>query len=52
MTGVGCWRDEAACRDVVTADYDPFFADSVELQAAAITICATCLDVVSLPSAG
>ena len=26
MTEVGCWRDQAACRDVVTAEYDPFFA--------------------------
>jgi hypothetical protein len=43
VTEVGCWRDEAACCDVVTAEYDPFFADSAELQAEAITICATCL---------
>ena len=42
MTEVGCWRDEAACRDVVTADYDPFFADRAQLQAEAIAICATC----------
>jgi WhiB family transcriptional regulator, redox-sensing transcriptional regulator len=38
-----CWRDLAACLDVVSADYDPFFADSAELQAEAIAICATCL---------
>jgi WhiB family redox-sensing transcriptional regulator len=37
------WRDLAACLDVVSAAYDPFFADSAELQAEAITICATCL---------
>ena len=37
------WRDLAACRDIVSADYDPFFADSAELQAEAIAICATCL---------
>ena len=37
-----CWRDQAACRDLVTADYDPFFADSAELQAEAIAICETC----------
>jgi WhiB family redox-sensing transcriptional regulator len=37
------WRDLAACLDVVSADYDPFFADSAELQAEAIAICATCL---------
>ena len=36
------WRDLAACLDVVSADCDPFFADSAELQAEAITICATC----------
>jgi WhiB family transcriptional regulator, redox-sensing transcriptional regulator len=36
------WRDLAACLDVVSADYDPFFADSSELQAEAIAICATC----------
>ncbi len=36
------WRDLAACLDVVSADYDPFFADSAELQAEAITICTTC----------
>jgi WhiB family redox-sensing transcriptional regulator len=36
------WRDRAACLDIVSADYDPFFADSAELQAEAITICATC----------
>jgi WhiB family redox-sensing transcriptional regulator len=36
------WRDLAACRDIVSADYDPFFADSAELQAEAIAICATC----------
>jgi WhiB family redox-sensing transcriptional regulator len=37
------WRDLAACLDVVSADYDPFFADSAELQAEAIAVCATCL---------
>jgi WhiB family transcriptional regulator, redox-sensing transcriptional regulator len=39
---VPCWRDRAACRDVVTADYDPFFADTTELQLEAIAICTTC----------
>jgi WhiB family transcriptional regulator, redox-sensing transcriptional regulator len=39
---VPSWRDLAACLEVVSADYDPFFADSAELQAAAIAICATC----------
>ena len=42
MTEVRCWRDLAACRDVVSADYDPFFADAKDLQAEAIAICATC----------
>jgi WhiB family redox-sensing transcriptional regulator len=42
MTEVRSWRDEAACRDVVTADYDPFFADTIDLQLEAIAICATC----------
>ena len=28
MTEVRCWRDQAACLEVVSADYDPFFADS------------------------
>jgi WhiB family redox-sensing transcriptional regulator len=42
MTAVRCWRDQAACRDVVTADYDPFFADTADLQAEAIAICETC----------
>jgi WhiB family redox-sensing transcriptional regulator len=42
MTEPRCWRDQAACRDVVTADYDPFFADTAELQVEAIGICATC----------
>ena len=37
------WRDLAACLEVVSADYDPFFADSAELQADAIAICETCL---------
>jgi WhiB family transcriptional regulator, redox-sensing transcriptional regulator len=39
---VRSWRDLAACRDIVSADYDPFFADSAGLQAEAIAICATC----------
>jgi WhiB family transcriptional regulator, redox-sensing transcriptional regulator len=36
------WRDLAACLHVVSADYDPFFADAAELRAEAIAICATC----------
>jgi WhiB family transcriptional regulator, redox-sensing transcriptional regulator len=42
MTELRCWRDQAACCDVVTADYDPFFADATDLQLEAIGICATC----------
>jgi WhiB family transcriptional regulator, redox-sensing transcriptional regulator len=42
MTAVRCWRDHAACLQVVSNDYDPFFSDSAELQAEAIAICATC----------
>jgi WhiB family transcriptional regulator, redox-sensing transcriptional regulator len=37
------WRDLAACLEVVSGDYDPFFADRAELQAEAIAICASCL---------
>jgi WhiB family transcriptional regulator, redox-sensing transcriptional regulator len=42
MTEVRCWRDRAACLEVVSAEYDPFFSDTAELQAEAIAICATC----------
>ena len=42
MTEVRCWRDQAACLEVVSADYDPFFADAKDLQAEAIAICETC----------
>jgi WhiB family transcriptional regulator, redox-sensing transcriptional regulator len=42
MTEQRCWRDEATCRDLVTADYDPFFADTKDGQLEAIAICATC----------
>jgi hypothetical protein len=33
MTEVRCWRDQAACLEVVSADYDPFFSDAKDLQA-------------------
>jgi WhiB family redox-sensing transcriptional regulator len=39
---VRSWRDLAACRDVVTGDYDPFFADTESEQLEAIAICETC----------
>ena len=42
MTEVRCWRDQAACLEVVSAAYDPFFADTKDLQAEAIAICKTC----------
>jgi WhiB family transcriptional regulator, redox-sensing transcriptional regulator len=42
MTEPGSWRDRAACRDVVTAEYDPFFADTKIEQLEAIAICAAC----------
>jgi WhiB family redox-sensing transcriptional regulator len=42
MTEMGCWRDQAACRGVVTADYDPFFADAETGQREAIGICTSC----------
>src|SRR5215211_4911365 len=42
MTEVRCWRDQAACLEVVSVDYDPFFSDAKDLQAEAIAICATC----------
>ena len=42
MTEVRCWRDQAACRDVVTAEYDPFFADNRAGELEAIAICVTC----------
>jgi hypothetical protein len=43
MAELNSWRDQAACRDLVTADYDPFFADTTAGQLEAIAICATCL---------
>jgi WhiB family transcriptional regulator, redox-sensing transcriptional regulator len=42
MSETTSWRDRAACRDVVSADYDPFFAESKDLQLQAIIICRTC----------
>ena len=42
MTEVGCWRAQATCRDVVTADYDPFFADTTDGVREAVAVCATC----------
>jgi WhiB family redox-sensing transcriptional regulator len=42
MTEVRCWRDQAACRDVVTAEYDPFFAGTVDGIGEALAICGAC----------
>jgi WhiB family transcriptional regulator, redox-sensing transcriptional regulator len=42
MTEVRCWRDQAACLEVVSVDYDPFFSDAKDLQTEAIAICTTC----------
>jgi WhiB family redox-sensing transcriptional regulator len=42
MTEVQCWRDHAACLELVSAEYDPFFADTAQLQAEAISICESC----------
>lgn len=36
------WRDQAACRDLVTVDFDPFFADTADGTREAIAICVTC----------
>ena len=36
------WRDLALCRQVVTADYDPFFSDDPEDQDDALALCAVC----------
>src|SRR4029450_7034156 len=35
-------RDLALCRQVVTADYDPFFSDDPEDQDDALALCAVC----------
>jgi hypothetical protein len=42
MTEVRYWRDQAACLEVVSADYDLFFSDAAELQAEAIAMCEAC----------
>jgi WhiB family transcriptional regulator, redox-sensing transcriptional regulator len=42
MTEVRSWPDQAACLEVVSANYDPFFSDVKDLQAEAIAICGTC----------
>jgi WhiB family redox-sensing transcriptional regulator len=42
MTEICCWRNQAACLEVVSAEHDPFFSDAKDLQAEAIAICDTC----------
>jgi WhiB family transcriptional regulator, redox-sensing transcriptional regulator len=43
MTVPPCsWRDLALCRQIVTADYDPFFSDDPEDQDDALAVCAVC----------
>jgi WhiB family redox-sensing transcriptional regulator len=42
MTNLHSWRDQAACKDLVTADYDPFFAGTNDATQAAVAICTTC----------
>jgi WhiB family transcriptional regulator, redox-sensing transcriptional regulator len=42
MTVDTCWRDLAACRGLVTAEYDPFFAATEDGDRQAKAICATC----------
>ncbi len=42
MTIDAAWRARAACRDIVSADYDPFFAGTDHGTRQAVAICATC----------
>jgi WhiB family redox-sensing transcriptional regulator len=42
VTTVTDWRDLAECRDLVTADDDPFFDGGEDNQRAAIAICQLC----------
>ena len=42
MTALRDWRELAACRNTVTARYDPFFDETAEGEQAAITVCRTC----------
>jgi WhiB family transcriptional regulator, redox-sensing transcriptional regulator len=36
------WREVAACRDAVTANYDPFFDETETSERTAIAICQSC----------
>ena len=42
MTALRDWRELAACRNTVTARYDPFFDGTEGGQRAALAICRTC----------
>jgi hypothetical protein len=42
MTVDTFWRDLAACKGLVTAEYDPFFAGTEDADREAKAICATC----------
>jgi hypothetical protein len=42
VTALRDWRELAACRNTVTARYDPFFDETEEAEQAAITICRAC----------
>jgi WhiB family transcriptional regulator, redox-sensing transcriptional regulator len=42
MTTLGNWRELAACRNTVTARYDPFFDGTEQGEQAALAICRTC----------
>ncbi len=42
MTVLHNWRDLAECRDLVTADDDPFFGEGEDDERAAIAICRLC----------
>ena len=42
MTALRDWRELAACRNTVTARYDPFFDGTEEGERAAIAVCRAC----------
>jgi WhiB family redox-sensing transcriptional regulator len=42
VTALRDWRELAACRNTVTARYDPFFDETEESEQAAIAVCRTC----------
>jgi WhiB family transcriptional regulator, redox-sensing transcriptional regulator len=42
VTALRDWRELAACRNTVTARYDPFFDETEQDERAALAICRTC----------